>query len=151
MSATETLSSTTLDGAVGASDGQIKVASTSGIRRGYRLYLDGELMEVLSLGVDPFVNVIRGVDGTKGSAHVSGATVYIGQGHQFYNQDPVGRPADSILVSPYINVKAGRVWFARGDNLPSGTANRYWQLQTATYGTGPLGVATTTYDPTAST
>ncbi|HEX6038913.1 hypothetical protein [Longimicrobium sp.] len=149
MPATVTLSTTELVEAVGPSDGAVKLASTSGLFAGYRLFLEGESMEVISLGVDSWVNVRRGVDGTKGVPHASGGTIYIGQPHQFYSQDPTGRPPAVIPVSPYINVVNGSLWFAQGDALP--TATRWWQRQTTTHGVGALGVRTTTLDPTSST
>lgn len=150
MPATVTLSTTTLAAPVGPSDGAVKLTSTSGVYPGYRLFVNGELMDVISLGVDPWVNVRRGVDGTKGLDHPSLATVYIGQASQFYAKDPVGRPPNAIPVSPHINVITGAVWFAQGDTVQA-DSNRWWQKQTTTYGEGPLGVITTTYDPTAST
>lgn len=151
MPATVTLSTTSLVCAAGPSDGSVKVASTSGLVKGSRLWIDRELMEVISLGVDRNVKVVRGVDGTSGVAHVSASTVTIGQADQFYTRDPVGIPPESIPVSPYINVLNGRVWFARGDSMPPANSNRWWQLQTTSYSTGPLGVLVTTMDPTVST
>jgi hypothetical protein len=108
-------------------------------------------MRVVSLGVDTStdVNVLRGQDGTLAAPHVKGETIYVGQGHQFYTVDPVGVPADVVLVSPYINLTNGSVWFAQGG--PSGVAKRWWQKQSVTYGTGALGIRTVSYDPTSST
>jgi hypothetical protein len=151
MPATVTLSTTTLAANVGASDNQIKLASTAGVTPGTRLWVDRELMAVVSLGVDPWVNVSRGVDGTAGSPHNSAATVTIGQAYQFYSSDPVGRPNEAVPVSPYINVRNGTIWYAQGDAVPGDTATRWWQAVTTTYDTGPLGVRTTTMDPTSST
>ena len=151
MPATVTLSTTTLAAPVDSRTGRIKVASTSGLFTGYRLWVDKELMSVVSLDVDPWVNVKRGVDGTSSSAHSSSATLTIGRADQFYTSDPVGIPAAAILVSPYINVLNGKVWFAQGDTLPDGNSNRWWQEQTATRDIGPLGIRTTTLDPEAST
>jgi hypothetical protein len=151
MPATVTLSTTTLAVSVGVSDTRIKVGSTSGLTPGTRLYVDGEQMRFVSVDVDPWINVRRGVDGTASAAHPSSATVYIGRADQFYSIDPTGRPPDVIPVSPYINVINGSVWFAQGDSQPDGQANRWWQKVTNTYGTGALGVRTTTQDPTAST
>jgi hypothetical protein len=150
MPATVTLGTTTLGAPVGPSDDEIKVASTSGIRTGMRLFVSGELMEVLRLGVDPFVKVRRGVDSTRSVAHPSAATVYVGQAHQFYTRDPVGRPPAAIEVSPWINVLNGKVWFAQGDTMPGATADRWWQEQAVARGTSALGVRTATYDPTTS-
>ena len=150
MPATVTLSTTTLSAAVSLLDDEVQLASTSGLFPGIRLFIDGELMEVLRLGVSPNVKVRRGVDGSRSAAHVSGLTVYIGQAHQFYSHDPVGRPDAAVPVSPYINVLNGKVFLPQGDTVASATANRWWQEVTATYGVGALGVRTTTYDPTTS-
>lgn len=151
MPATVTLSTTTLAEAVGPSDTLLKLASTSGVLPGMRLFLDGELVRVQALGVVAgLVSVIRGDAGTGGSPHVSGVTVYIGEAHQFYQRDPVGRPPAVIPVSPWINVLSGSVWFAQGDALPAATAERWWQKQVTTHDVGALGVRTTTPDITAS-
>lgn len=151
MPATVTLSTTTLTESVGASVQQIKVASTSGLTPGLRLFVGGELMEVVGLGIDTWVDVLRGRDGTAGVAHDSGMTIYIGRADQFYSFDPVGSPPNAIPVSPYINITTGAVWFARGDTLPGEHARRWWQRQTTTHSTGALGVRVETLDPTAST
>ena len=151
MPATVTLSSTTLSTAAGASDRQIKVASTSGLTPGTRLFIAGELLEVVSLGIDPWVNVLRGRDGTAGAPHDSGILIYIGRADQFYGVGPTGVPDEAIAVSPYINVTNGTVWFAQGNTLPEGQSKRWWQKQTTSYSTGALGVRVETLDPTAST
>lgn len=150
MPATVTLSSTTLQSPCGPADTQIKVASTSGLVIGTRLFIEGELMAVTGLAVSPWVNVQRGVDGTTGLPHNTSATIWIGQPSQFYSSDPIGRPNDVILVSPWINVIENRVWFAQGDNMPAGFGNRYWQVQSTTYGAGSLGIQTSTQSPTSS-
>lgn len=151
MPATVTLGTTTLSVPVGVSETQIKVASISGILPGYRLWIGEELMAVQGFGVETYVNVRRGVDGTASAPHASSATVYIGQAHQFYSTDPVGLPNDAIPVSPYINVLNGKLWFARGDPQPDGNSHRWWEAQTTTRAVGALGVVTTTLDPTEST
>lgn len=150
MAATVTLSSTTLAENVSDSAGQIKVASTAGMIPGYRLYLDGELMSVISLAVDPWVNVLRGRDGTHSAPHQSSSVIYIGRGDRFYEQDPTGRPPAAVPVVPYINVVNGTVWLPQGDESPSATANRWWQKQATSYDIGALGVRTTTTSPTVS-
>ena len=151
MPATTTLSQTTLAAPCDAHESVVKLASVSGVLPGYRLFVDGELMAVQRLGIETYVYVARGVDGTAGAAHSSEAVVYIGQGHQFYSRDPVGIPRDAIPVSPYINLSNGKVWFAQGDTLPDGNAVRWYQEQTVTHEVGALGVRTTTLDPTEST
>lgn len=154
MPATVTLSSTTLAEGCDMGQTRIKVTSTTGMVQGLRIYVGGpggELMKIQRLDVSPWVIVTRGVDGSKASPHSSGETIYIGRGDQFYNVPPVGRPDAAIAVSPYIDVVAGLIYFAQGDNQPSATAVRWWQVQTNTRTTQPLGVQTTTLDPTSST
>lgn len=152
MPATVTLSTTTLSKPLDEHEGVVTLASVSGLFPGYRLYVDQELMAVNRVGVGTQVHVIRGVDGTSGAAHVSGSTVTIGQAHQFYYKDPAGTPPEAVPVSPWINVLNGKVWYAQGDPTPTGgNQRRWWQQQTTTYSVGPLGVRTTTLDPTSST
>jgi hypothetical protein len=151
MPATVTLSTSTLTVGVNASDTQLTVASISGLTIGRRLFCEGELMSVVGFGVGTQVNVGRGVDGTVGAPHDAGTVFFVARPDQFYSVDPKGRPPAAIPVSPYINVLNGTVWFAQGDATPSGTANRWWQAQTTTYGTGSLGVRTVSSTPTTST
>lgn len=156
MPATVTLTSTTLAEGCDAATTRVKVASTSGIVPGLRLFVggsgnDGELMKVQRLDVDPWLIVARGVDGSRAQPHVSGDTAYVGRGDQFYCCPPMGRPDAAIPVSPYIDVVCGRIYFAQGDTQPSATANRWWQEQTNTRTLLPLGIRTVTPDPTSST
>lgn len=149
MPATTTLLTTTLNRAVGATDDRLSVASVTNILVGRRLWIDQELMEVLSIS-DPWVTVRRGLDGTTSKGHSNGQTVTIGRAQEFYWQDPVGRPEPAVLVSPWINVTNGTVWYAQGDVQAPGSV-RWWQKQTATYTTGALGRRIETLDPTSST
>lgn len=151
--ATVTLSTTTLSAPLSSSSRLLKPASTSGILPGKRLWLaEGkELVRVVALVAGDQVEVLRGVDGTVASPHVSGSTVYIGEAHEFYSQDPVGRPSETIPVSPYINVRNGSIWFAQGDALPVGQGERWWQRQETEYSVGALGVRQKTLSPTSST
>lgn len=149
MPATVTLSSTTLANPIGAGDTRIQVASTSGILPGTFLFLDGELVLVNGLDLDPYLRVKRGVEGSASVPHAAGVTVYIGRGDQFYASDPVGRPPAVIPVSPYINTVNGAVWFAQGD--ANGQSNRWWQKSAVTYVQGLLGVRSAVLDPSSST
>jgi len=155
MPATVTLATTTLGQLVHFSDAMVKLASTSGVSKDTRLYVDRELMRVLSLGPDPWVFVQRGVDGTRTTAHSPGATVYVGRADQFYASDPQGEPPDAIPVDPYINVKTGDIWLAQGDALPVDgirpIATRLWVKQSTVLAAGALGAATVTSSPTSST
>jgi hypothetical protein len=151
MPARVNLATTTLAATLDAKSQFVKLASTSGVRPGMCLFLDGELTKVISLDVDPWVRVLRGQDGSKAITHSSGVAVYAGDGGQFYQYDPVGRPPETFEVSPWINVQNGAVWFAQGDNDPVGLADRWWQLQTTSYDQGPLGIRVKTLNPASST
>lgn len=154
MPATVTLSTTTLIEGVSATPRTIKVASASGVVIGRRLYIDKELMAVTALVVSTtaytLVQVTRGVDGTSSAPHSSSSVVTIGQPDQFYHVDPLGAPPNAIPVSPYINVRNGKVWFAQGDTQPDGQTVRWWQEVTTTYGFGALGYRTQVKVPTSS-
>lgn len=149
MGATVTLASTSLAQQMGASDSRIKVASTSGMQPGLRLFVDGEVLTIVSLAPDPWVNVMRGRDGTAAMPHNYASTVWIARADQLYESDPVGAPPAAFPVSPYINVRNGKVWFAQGD--AQNPAIRWWQAQATTYDYGALGVRTSVTSPTSST
>lgn len=151
MPARVTLGSTLISNTVKAGDGRIRLASTSGVLPGKCLWFDGELVCVVGLDPDQWVRVRRGQSGSPAMAHASGVTVYVGDGNQFYGYDPVGRPPETFEVSPWINVLAGKVWFAQGDNDPVGVADRWWQLQSTVFDVGAMGVRTKTPSPTSST
>lgn len=158
MPATVTLATTTLGQLVHPHEDRIKLASTSGVVIGTRLYCDRELMRVIGVGgafPDPWVQVSRGVDGTRTTAHSPGATVYVGRADQFYASDPQGEPPDAIPVDPYINVMTGDVWLAQGDAGPVDgirpIATRMWVKQSTVLAAGALGAATVTSSPTSST
>jgi hypothetical protein len=144
MAATVTLSTTTLAQQVSASDTIFKLASTSGLIPGVRLYLDRELVTVVDINPDSSVDVARGVDGSAGSAHAYGSIVTIGRADQFYSSDPIGLPPNELPVSPWINVLTGAVWTAVGDESGSGLGARLWAQQTTTSTVGALGVRVTT-------
>jgi len=146
MAATVTLSTTTLLATVSKTDTTVSLASTTGVTPGIRLYVDQELMGVLSLGLGTSVNVLRGLEGTATTAHLSGATVTIGRGDQFYLQDPTGVPPTPVLVSPWINVITGTYWTAQGDETGPNQA-QWWQPTVTTRSIGPLGVRTVTTAP----
>lgn len=152
MPATVTLSTTALTNGINPRDQEFRLNSYSGILPGYRLFVDRELMTVVSVRSDSNgVDVTRGVDGTAATDHSSSAVVTIGKADQFYQSDPQGAPAGAIEVSPYINTRNGKVFYAQGDSQPTGVTYRWWQDVTQTYGFGPLGIRTQTAAPTSST
>lgn len=143
MAATVTLATTTLTEQVSASDTAFKVASTSGLTPGVRLYLDRELANIISIDGSS-VQVARGVDGTASSRHASNTPITFGRADQFYDSDPVGLPPNELPVSPWINVLTGSIWLASGDELGPGLGGRVWAKQTTTSYAGSLGIRVTT-------
>ena len=151
MSATVTLSTTTLTNGIGPLDRDILLGSTSGVRTGLFLFADRELMKVESVLDNGLTRVSRGQNGTAASKHSSSAVVTIGSGTQFYTQDPVGSPAEATEVAPWINTRNGKVWYAQGDAQPTGLTFRWWQDATTTYSIGALGIRASESSPTSST
>ena len=150
MPATSTLTQTTLAGDISESDRLVRLVSTSGLVPGRFIYVDGELLRAVSLDVPSGGWVCaRGANGTQARRHQAGAPAYIGSGDQFYTIDPVGSPAPIILVSPWINVRTGSIWFAQGDALPN--QPRWWQKQTLTATQTGAGQRMFVYEPTSST
>jgi len=148
-----TLSSTTLISPLGREDGEAYVASVAGLSDGTRLYIDRESAAVIGNPLANPVRLRRGQDGTGAEPHPNGATAWIAQPDQLYSRDPAGLPPTELLVSPWINVLTGAVWFAQGDAVGPGasTTLRRWAKQETTYTVGALGVETITQAPTAST
>lgn len=155
MPATVTLSGTLLDQPVDASSSRIKLQRTNSVGAfpGIYLFVDRELMKLVSFAPSGggWCNVLRGVSGTSGAPHDSGAAVFVGRGDQFYSTDPVGAPPEAIPVSPYINVINGTIWFAQGDSEPTGRTYRWWQPLTIGIKPGALGFLTADVNPTSST
>lgn len=151
MSATVTLSTTTLTNGIGPQEREVKLASNSGVLAGLFLFVDRELMKVERLLDNGLVRVVRGQGGTSGQKHSSSAVVTIGSGTQFYSQDPVGSPAEATEVAPWINVQNGKVWYAQGDAQPTGLTFRWWQEVTTSYSAGPLGIRVSESSPSSST
>lgn len=150
MGATVTLSTTTLTNGINPGDDSLVLGSVTGIIRGYRLWIDKELLAVLSVdSASNRVTAKRGSDGTNAARHSSSSLVTIGSPQHFYSSDPLGAPAPVIPVSPYINVLNGKVWLAQGD--ATDLSYRWWQEVTSSYGIGPLGIRTSSSDPTSST
>ncbi len=151
MAGTTELATTTLTTSISATGDTIAVASATDIRAGLRVFVDKELMTVLRPGVvSGLFQVARGTDGTGAAPHSSAAVVTIGRGDQFYMTDPLGVPPNPVLVSPWINLTNGTVWYAQGDALGSGAQNRYWVNVTTSYAVGALGVVVATSTPSSS-
>lgn len=151
MAALVTLSTTTLSADVDPNDQVVTLGSTSGVLPGMRLYVDQELMGVVTLGVGTSVTVARGLDGTATTRHASSRTVTIGQASQFYGSDPIGPPPAALLVSPWINVRSGAQWTAQGDESGPDAAARWWARTEHTHAVGAFGVRTDTADASVVT
>ena len=123
-----TLNQTTLS--AGATEGQtfVTVTSASTMAANDILYVDREAMVIRSVS-GTTIQVTRGTNGTRATAHPVNAVVYSGVPARFYTSDPpYGRCTPSNqLVLPYINVVTGGIFSCRA----SGTIN------TATSSTPP--------------
>lgn len=141
MPAATTLSTTTLVYYIDSNAHEVKLTSGTGITPGLYLWIDRELLKVMSLpDSNNIVSVKRGIEGTAPSRHMSSALVTIGRPDQFYSHDPYGSPPPVVLVSPYINILNGKVWLAQGDPNPDFATARWWQEVTNTYPFGSLGI-----------
>lgn len=79
------LTTTTLSGAIGATDNSITVASATGFSAGYFLRIDDEILRVgksYSSGTTIPISG-RGLSGTKAEAHVTSANVVVGTASDF--------------------------------------------------------------------
>lgn len=148
MNPTVTLAQTTLAVGVDADNLRVKVRSSAGLTAGVCLWMDTELMSVVSLSVTDalgtWVNVRRGVAGTTGASHAQEIPIVIGKPSQFYQNDPTGRPSAHPEVSPWINTVNGKTWIAVGDSA-TGNQVRYWTEQVDTHGVTSFGIRTNTY------
>lgn len=98
------LTGTTLSAAVGVSDTLVPVAATTGATAPNfttgsgitYLWVDQEMMLVLSLVGTTAVNVQRGIGGTQAQSHASGAVATFGLPTDFAGQDP---PQSALVPS----------------------------------------------------
>ena len=77
------MTATTLNGAIGLSDAQIRLASGAGVAVKSLLLVDAEKMVVLNTDLSPVVRVSRGQNGTAAAAHATGATVAVSTPDEF--------------------------------------------------------------------
>jgi hypothetical protein len=110
------LTKTTLSAVVSTlTDTTLQVTSATGFTAGNVMYVEdpfggpGEAMSIQSVS-GTTITVRRGAMGTRGQLHTSGAAVYTGGGHGFYNYTPSGRcvATDAEFV-PHINVGTGEI------------------------------------------
>jgi hypothetical protein len=110
------LSWTTLTKPVAAGDLEVYVASTSGMAAygptavNTKLYIDKEALDVISFSGLRVV-VRRSRDGSRLSAHNSGAVVWFGPPGNFAASDPAGAcTVTASLIQPRIVPSTGRSW-----------------------------------------
>ena len=107
-----TLFTTTLSGAVTSSASYITLASSTNVTvptqgaNGSFLYIDREMFQVVAASPPGTTTnqqflVVRGVNGTKASAHASGQIVWIGFGDWFSNA-PVGPEGTCVIANVYV-------------------------------------------------
>jgi hypothetical protein len=114
-----TLTQTTLSGAITANQTIFTLASGTGISVGMNLYVIdpneqlGELMSVRAIS-SAVVTVNRfGISGGNKVPHSTGAIVLAGTPDQFYTKNPYGGVvAADIANTPYVNITTGEQWLA---------------------------------------
>lgn len=133
------LTQTTLAAAVDAISNTIRVASCTNIPNPSGggdnqtiLMVNNEAMTVTAVSPDVpatpsgagQVSVMRGTNGTRSAAHVSGVTVMLGRPNQFFVTDPSGAVTSTdVPVIPRINVPTGNQWLAPVDRWIPGLGN----------------------------
>ena len=92
------------------------------------LYIDREEMYVIAVN-GTTLTVVRGVNGTPASPHLTGAMVLAGKPFWFYAFDPGGTTAvpgyisnttcvlNNVVVSPWVNVRSGAQWICNPTSL----------------------------------
>lgn len=127
-----TLTQTTLGAAVDAVSTVIKVASITDITKSGGGAIDTNLMvnnEMMTVTKQPApgqlqVEVMRGTNGTKASAHVTGSTVLVGRPRFFYVSDPSGAElAANVDAIPRVNVPTSNQWLCPVDRWIPGMGN----------------------------
>jgi hypothetical protein len=107
------------------------------------LMVEQEAMRVLSVN-GRYIGVERGSDGTRASAHLSGATVWVGPPGYFPIQDPVGACAASQQITlPQPSWASGRVFACLGGQWVSGTTGPSGTGATSIAAYGAVGNGTT--------
>lgn len=111
-----TLTQTTLSGAMTDSTTSLRVASATNVTAAAGgttntlLYIDREALSVTTVN-GTTVNVVRGASGTRASSHSSGAIVLVGRPVWFGETEQNGSctPAN-VVATPYVNVLSGNQW-----------------------------------------
>lgn len=136
---TVTLTQTTLGAALDAVSNSVRLASCTNVPNPSGggdnqtiLMVDNEAMTVTKVTLDVpgtvsgagTVEVMRGTNGTRATAHLSGRTVLLGRPTQFYVTDPAGAIATADLdVTPRINVPTSNQWIAPVNHWIPGQGN----------------------------
>lgn len=121
-----TLTQTTLAADVTAGTTTFQLASVTGIigqsnnpGTGTGIYIDREYASVISVNTSAkTVSVLRGMDGTKASAHKTGNMVLFGNPNAFAAFDPAGTcVVAQVPAQPTINVNTGAEWLCSSVTL----------------------------------
>lgn len=142
MSAQQAVSTTTVAGAVGATDTTATVASGSGVGVGWMALIDREIVRVTAVSSNT-LTVSRAQGGLSGT-HTVGALVYYGPPTSFQGSDPPVGCNSSQTAAPYINQTSGRVWICNNLNTWIETTGQNATAGTFLVGTGPTTASSST-------
>lgn len=109
---------------------RISLTSGSTVAVGQDIYVDAELMTILSAtNTTTQWNVNRGQDGTAARAHASGAQAFTGPSSYFRNNNPVGPCVSTSLVArPYIRATEGNIYDCAPVSTLTGSTAATWAL-----------------------
>ena len=95
------------------------VGQSSGPGTGTAIYIDRELMSVISVNTSAkSVNVLRGINGTLATAHKASTMVLYGNPNAFVNFDQAGScVVAQVPAQPSINVFTGNQWLCSSVTL----------------------------------
>ena len=108
---------TTLNGALNATDVTIVVVSTTGFGRMGRIDIDNETIEYTGVTATSFTGCTRGSDGTTAATHLTAATVYWQDFIMFYQRRP------KVLRVNYIT--PGTIAITNGSPTVTGTLTNW--------------------------
>lgn len=121
------MNATTLNGAIGVSDNQIRLTSGTGAAVGSLIKVDDEKMRILNIDLTPVVSVSRGINGTAAAAHATLATVDIGTPDEFAQIPAPGQytygAAGALQVKPGVHVLKSGAASAMTLRAPTGAEN----------------------------
>jgi hypothetical protein len=108
----------------------VAASPTSAIVVPYSIFIDNELMTVVSDNGSGLLGVERGQGGTRLHPHLSGSTVWIGYPGWFFNSDPAAGITTvggaGLLSTPEINVPATNPPYIKANPGGAGTQINYY-------------------------